>query len=262
VNDAPALKAAHIGIAMGQRGTDVAREAAALILLHDDFGSIVEAIRLGRRIYENIRNAMRYLISVHVPLAGMAFLPLALGGSLFLLPVHVVFLEFVIDPACTLVFEAERTEKDAMRRPPRNPQAPLFDLRMLAGSLALGLAMLASVFAVYWWAATSGRDETTARAAAFVAIIFGNLSLLFSMRSRTRTALQTLGERNAALWGIAAAALVALAVTLYLPSAAALFRFSALGPRELALGAFAGVAGVIWYEVCKGRAWLRTASSR
>ena len=260
VNDAPALKAAHIGVAMGRRGTDVAREAAALVLLEDDFGSIVETVRMGRRIYENIRNAMRYIIAVHVPTVGMSFLPLVFGWPLLLFPVHVVFLEFVIDPACSVAFEAEASEDNAMDCPPRDPRTPLFDAQMLITGLGLGASVLAAVFAVYWWAQGTGRGDGELRAIGFATIVFGNLALILANRSSERSIRATLARPNPALWWVVLGTLGALAAVIYVPAFAEVFRFAPLGAVEVVVALAAGVAGVLWFEILKVRAAVPPAS--
>lgn len=259
VNDAPALEAAHIGIAMGQRGTDVAREAADIVLLDDRFVSVIGGVRLGRRIFTNLRKALTYVTAIHVPIAGLALLPIVMGLPPILYPMHVILLELVIDPVCSLVFEGEPSERHAMEKPPRPATEPLFGTSQIVLGFVQGAVVLAAVFGLYVWALHAGVPEVQARASAFVALVLGNLVLALADAAEPGTSF--FDRSRLAFWGIGAGAAVIVAMALYVPPLASILRVSPPSLSWLATTLTVAVLAGGWFGLAKRLRSARASSN-
>lgn len=257
VNDGPALKAAHIGIAMGRRGSELAKEAAALVLLDDDLGRLVEAVAQGRRIYGNLKKAIRYIISIHIPIILTVSLPLLLGWRFpnIFTPVHVIFLELLMGPTCSIAYESEPAEPGIMRRRPRRLELTFLSWTELRTSVAQGLAITAGTLGCYQLAVHQGHGEAMTRTLVFVALVVANIALTLVNRSFEHSVLSTLRYHNALLRGILVLTVGVLLALLYVPLFRDFFQLASPAAGPLALATTIGLASVLWYEGVK--AWGR-----
>lgn len=251
VNDGPALKSAHIGIAMGERGTDVARESADLVLINDDFTSIVSAVKVGRLIYDNLQKAISYIFSIHIPIAGVALLPTLFNFPIVLFPVHIAFLELIIDPACSTVYESSPPEEGIMKRAPRKVDQPLFAKNNIAISLFQGITILAFVMAVFILAISIGREEAVSRTMAFLTIVLCNLVLIFSNLSRESLLLKFRFHKNKVFYLISVLAIGFMVLVLNVPFLRELFHFSNISFMDFFIIVSMSLLCYVWLEFIK-----------
>lgn len=253
VNDGPALRAAHIGVAMGRRGTEIAKQAASLIIRDDDLNGLVQALAMGRRIHANLKKAIQYILSIHIPIVLMVFIPLALGWvypNIFS-PVHVIFLELIMGPTCSIVFENEPLEKHAMKRKPRRATTSFFSRGELVTSAIQGLAITGGTLAAYGIAVSNGMDESKTRTMVFTVLIVANVFLTLVNRSFHYSIFTTIRYRNVLVPVIIGVTLVLTLALLYVPTLNDFFEFSTLTGSELLLCFVLGALSVLWYEPVK-----------
>ena len=256
VNDGPALKAAHIGFAMGKRGSEIAKEASSLILTDDDVSKIWEAVAMGRRIYTNLKKAIQYIISIHIPIILTVAFPLILGWiyPAIFTPVHVIFLELIMGPTCSIVYENEPLEKNLMNRPPRVITSTFFNLRELTISIIQGLAITAGTLFIYQYSVHNAYDENLTRSMVFTTLIIANLFLTLVNRSFHNSVFTTFQNKNNLLTGILILSLILLAIILYFPPVTSFFKIAALNGTQIIWSVLTALVAVGWFEVYK---WVR-----